>query len=379
MENIKYTYILLLKKNNLYFSYIRNYLLFFSEKKIINTNKHIINNYKYINHNNNFIAQLKNCDNKIILIKNDQIVKKKNINIFFYWFNLFFTYKIYNNLNYLYIKNLSKKINNLKINIKNINIKNLFIINITNNYNKNILSFNKIINIKKKINIFDIYYYKKYKGEINIQNFINIKSKLKIYYNLITLTNNLKNININYFIKQDKYTKLFFNDYINNLTNINIIYNFFLIGKYSKIKKISFKKNKYNYTDNRECNIHHYNDNSNSNVIFGTIMKEGNLIYNANIYIGININNAKAHIKCDALILKNKNYINLNPNMFINNNEVICTHGVSIGNININIINYMLSRGIKKIICKKIIIKNYIKKFINKNLLKFLNLITQKI
>ena len=61
--------------------------------------------------------------------------------------------------------------------------------------------------------------------------------------------------------------------------------------------------------------------------------------------------------------------------MFINNNDVKCTHGASIGNINENVLNYLQSRGINNNDAIFILTNSFINTFKKQN--KFLQNIAQ--
>lgn len=344
MNKIETLYNNFLNKKSLYYSYIRSYIIFFSEKE----NKNIEN----LNNNN--------YEKNLFLSKNNFLLKKNSI-------KNFFLYKIYNNLNIPYIINYNSSRKNAILDIKKNKKNEIFIIN----DNKKITYIsNKTIKINKNININDIYLLNDIDQKILIiETYINVNIKHKIKYNSILITNNnTKNVFLNFYIKQKNKSNLNFKTIsFNNSANIN--YYCFLIGKKTFLKKKIFLNINIFNNNKLYLNIYHYNNNSKSISKLGAIIKnKGQINFNGNINVGNDIKNIIAHLKCDGITLTNNGTIEFNPNMFINNNDVVCTHGANIGSIDQNIINYMLTRGIDKKNCKKILMKTFKKKFINKKI-----------
>lgn len=352
MNKIELSYYNLLKKKSLYFSYIRNYIIFLIEKG----NKNIIDeNYEK---NNNF-------KKKFLLLNKFNALSKKNFILKKKYVANFFKYKIYNNLNIFYIIKNNDSTKQAILNIKDLKENSISIINDEKTI-KHIS--NKILIVNKNININDIYILNNIDSKINIfETYIDIKKKNKIKYNTIIINNNSKNIFINFYTKQKKKSNLIFKT-INLKNSVNLNYYFFLIGKESCLKKKIFLNIDVFNNNKLYLNIYHYSNNSKSFSHLGAIVKKrGQIKFDGNIYVGNNIKNIIAHLKCDGITLTNNGFIEFNPNMFINNNDVICTHGANIGSIDKNIINYMLTRGLNKKNCKKILMKTFKKKFISKN------------
>lgn len=390
MENIKYLYKILLSNKDFYFCYLRIFLLFLAEKyesfKVINLNLPKINfqnnilDIPTLNKHIQKYTQINKLNPKIFILNGHYIYStniKKYIRIKFIAeknrFKDFFDYTLYNNLNFFYILNfflLNKKIN---ISLKKHNFKNkkLFIINFfNNNQDLNILTTKKnvIFNNDSSSIIFDVYLTTSINTTISTETFLNIKEKCNVTYTLLN-NNAINSTNFfNIFSKQDHYSSLYFSDIISDYNNVIIYYYFFLSGRYSDLQKKSFKKSKLNFDDKRTCNVYHYNNKSTSSTLFGSLVyNKSTIIFEGNIIVGADIKEIEAHLKCEGLLLSNKGTLEFRPNMFIHNNDVKCTHGASIGHIDDNIINYMRSRGLKISLCKKIIIKTFIKKYLNTN------------
>lgn len=91
------------------------------------------------------------------------------------------------------------------------------------------------------------------------------------------------------------------------------------------------------------------------------------MIFYANTNIKKNISNIKAKQISHNIQLNKKSYINIEPNLEINSNNVICSHGATIGKINKKEMKYIISKGIKKNKAKKILTKIFLKNILNNN------------
>ncbi len=102
------------------------------------------------------------------------------------------------------------------------------------------------------------------------------------------------------------------------------------------------------------------------------------------IRINNNAKNSKGHQKKEILLLGDNIDVTTAPNLEINNNEVECSHGCSIENINDESIFYLMSRGLSENESKKEIVKGFVNSLIeetqNKELIENINkLIESKI
>jgi len=105
-----------------------------------------------------------------------------------------------------------------------------------------------------------------------------------------------------------------------------------------------------------QINIHGINDKGSTNLkIDGKIgKKEYNNFLLENIRL-ININDGKAKVM---------------PNMLINNSRVIANHNVTIGKLNDNELEYLMSKGISKEASKKLILNGFLVDIITDNEMK---------
>ena len=61
-------------------------------------------------------------------------------------------------------------------------------------------------------------------------------------------------------------------------------------------------------------------------------------------------------------------FIKINPNMFIDSNDVIANHNSTIGNINKDYLFYLNSKGIENDNAKKLIISGFLKSILNSDM-----------
>lgn len=175
-----------------------------------------------------------------------------------------------------------------------------------------------------------------------IHNYNVIKTNIFIKKN-ITLNNNST---LDKFLISIKDTFLSINTHVN--IRKNAIFNFYIASK--------TKMTSHNY----KIKVIHLDELSKSNILTHCV-----LLNIAKILEHIEINiyragkNVQAHILCKALLLTKTTKCIFKPYLKIYNNEIICTHGASIGKINKETLHYMLSRGLEQQKAIKIIINAF--------------------
>ncbi|WP_420095090.1 SufD family Fe-S cluster assembly protein [Candidatus Shikimatogenerans bostrichidophilus] len=213
---------------------------------------------------------------------------------------------------------------------------------------------NSIINILLKKNS-EVNYYKYNNKTLYINNINNIyiyqdyKSKLILYNIDYNNRLTLNDINIKY-INNKCYTR---------------VYNIIILSKNQILENYINIKNNYNYCNNKLYYIGVYNYNS-------------YCVINGNINIKNKTKNNISLQNYKNFILSNKVFLFAKPELNINSNKVICSHGFTLGKIDKNIIYYLLTRGLKLKKCKIIFyLSNIYKYLILKN--KYLNNIKNNI
>ncbi len=331
----------------------------------------------YKNKNNNKIINkkkikyiLKKISKKILPIKSIKIIILGQKIIIYqekYIHKLIFIKFKNKKSKYFYIKQSIK--NNKK---KNINLpiqliiikkkKNDFInINISIKKKTNILILEEYINIKKnKYFNYNLNMMINKKSKIDFIRIINTKTKNKFYI--------VDNIKINHQSKLNKF--IFFIKFKNINLNTNILLKKKSVLKINTISIIK-KKNIINYKNNI---IHYLCKNKSYQKHNNIVLEPGITNFSGWIKIFKKSNNSKAIINNSNLCICNKSIINSSPKLGIWNKNAKCKHSVKINNLNKHEIFYLLTRGIKYLDIKKILILNFIKKILikikNKNIYK---------
>ncbi|HIH2762668.1 MAG TPA: SufD family Fe-S cluster assembly protein [Candidatus Azoamicus sp. MARI] len=378
MKTEKYIYKTIIenkKKENIRLNIIKNYLIFYKDKKKYITKPDNDINKKIINKKYNIIKMNK-CSKNIIL-SNNNLIKIENLK----------EIKVFNKIN----KDISNDLKNFFIDCIYSNLSINYIINNISSKNKIFIKIPKNIIIKKDIHIVNINNKKntEYK-QLYIIAEENSKIKIKNYYinNNDTSSNN---ININIYLKKNStlsykiinsnkkktihnnsvYSKQLENSILNitelSIKNDNIKSQkfFFLLGKNSQLKKKAAYILNTGMKCDIQCKINHYENESKSTTIVKTTNKNSNIIFKANIEVAKGIEKTQSHLKCNGLMLSKKGSIEFIPELSINNNNVICSHAATIGYIDKNVIKYMQSRGIKENDCINKLIKIFFNEILN--------------
>jgi len=112
-------------------------------------------------------------------------------------------------------------------------------------------------------------------------------------------------------------------------------------------------------------NIQHLASNTKSHLNFRSIISEyAKSIFNANSYIAKNIKSIETSQKNYNIQLNNTSEVYINPNLEIYSEDVICSHGATVGNINQEELFYFQSRGITYKNAMFIILKNFVEKIL---------------
>ena len=117
------------------------------------------------------------------------------------------------------------------------------------------------------------------------------------------------------------------------------------------------------FVDDVEANVEiiHNAENTKSELITKSILFENSKEkINELIRINKNAKNSKGHQKKNVLLLGENIEINTSPNLEINNNEVECSHGCSIENIDEESLFYLMSRGLSEKESKKEIARAFV-------------------
>jgi hypothetical protein len=130
-----------------------------------------------------------------------------------------------------------------------------------------------------------------------------------------------------------------------NGINANVEYNF---------KSICTSEEKYDLL------VHHNAKNTNSNIYNACVnTKEGEILFNISAFVPKNISGCIADQNGRIINMNNKKCI-INPNLYIEESDVIANHAAAIGKFSDEEIFYMLSRGISYDSALNLLIKGFL-------------------
>lgn len=366
-ENYKYTSINKIINNDFKFNRI-NKKLKINDNKIKNIYINIHANH-IILINGKFIKKYSRINNNKLYISNIDKAYKLNKKLFKNYFSKYINYSS----DFFLALNTSLFKDGIFIKLKDNTIikKPIIIYYILNNKNKDILNYIRtfiIIGENSQITIID-YLYNIEKKE----NFLNIISEIIL----------LKNSNLNYYKIQNK---------INNLNKIGYVQ--FYQSKNSQLNTYIFTlsgnvvKNNINIkldAENCKTNIYglyiinsdqhvdnqtvvdHIKPNSISREYYKGILDDQSTgIFNGKIYVRNDAQNTNAFQSNKNIILSDKSNIKTKPQLEILANDVKCSHGATIGQIDKNQLFYLRSRGIDQSKAISMIVKAFIKEIIEK-------------
>jgi len=117
--------------------------------------------------------------------------------------------------------------------------------------------------------------------------------------------------------------------------------------------------------DNRVF-VNHLGKNTSSNMITkGVLGDQSSSIFTGTIHIAEGAEKTESHQENRNILLSEEATAQSVPNLEILCDDVICSHGSSVGPIEENIYHYVMSRGIKKIDADKLLIKGFFNEVIN--------------
>jgi len=221
-----------------------------------------------------------------------------------------------------------------------------------------------VADINSEINVIE----KLTSNEVFRSNIVEIyaKDNSKVnFYSLQDLDENSNNFSIKRsFVGKDATCNFFSFDF-GSLLNFNNVYSELVDeGANSKIYETYFSNNNQQF--NLACSMHHKSNNTNSNIYTkGVLDDKSNTIYRGLVKIYENAENSNGYQKEDALILSEDSKADSIPNLEINNYDVKCSHGSSIGHIDKDKLFYLMSRGISKEDSVKLVVDGFLGEIID--------------
>jgi len=222
----------------------------------------------------------------------------------------------------------------------------------------------KIISTKTKVKsqICDIYL--SFQAKTNIKNDLIVEDRSEIDYLTFTQKND-----------DDLTTILNTYSYGDSSINVKSLYmpkNVFrhfntvvLLEENSKVDMFNVIINNSNLVQNYDYDVIHKNANNTSKLRNYAIAKGDSIInLNHNGKILKDAKKSNLNQKSRGLLLGKKSEISANPKLEIDENDVVASHGASIGALNDDDIFYLMSRGLTKKESEELLINSYIEPFL---------------
>ena len=253
-----------------------------------------------------------------------------------------------------------------KLDLKNCILINLNNYNTIDNYNniKTILENNNLFIYIKENSVFNkpIYLVNHKKIKYDIKIIIGTSSQLNIIEHKKQQNNTTQiiceaNVILDYYLiqHQDK-SDLQIKQYANSLCDLKLLSTnsnnqlnttVELIEPNSKIKLSILQNISSNYQSSINLLIKHLTTDSYSNTLSRIIAdQQAQCNFICKIIVTQNGKNTDANLQTKGLILNRQASITNSPELIIDNNEVKCSHGASIGNLDSDALFYMQTRGI---------------------------------
>ena len=186
----------------------------------------------------------------------------------------------------------------------------------------------------------------------------NILVKSGVVTNLLTY-NKIDSLNINFTLEKDATVNLY--QVVQSKDNVDIKENIYLEQTGASFNTIVVLLGLTAATLNSDIKIYHNTNNTNSDLkVYAVIKDEANINLDNNAYIKKNSYQSKAYQGAKGLSLSKKGKILVNPNLYIDEYDVMASHGVAMGSLNMDDLFYLMSRGLSKQEASQIVIMGFI-------------------
>ena len=186
----------------------------------------------------------------------------------------------------------------------------------------------------------------------------NILVKSGVSTNLLTY-NKIDSLDINITIEKDATVNLY--QVVQNNEDTNISETVYLNETGATFNTIVVLLGLKNSVINSDIKIYHNTNNTNSDLkVYAVIKDEAKINLDNNAYIKKNSYQSKAYQGAKGLSLSKSGRILVNPNLFIDEYDVMASHGVAMGSLNMDDLFYLMSRGLTKDEASQIVIMGFI-------------------
>ena len=186
----------------------------------------------------------------------------------------------------------------------------------------------------------------------------NILVKSGVSTNLLTY-NKIDSLDINITIEKDATVNLY--QVVQNMDNTNISETIYLNETGATFNTIVVLLGLKESVINSDIKVYHNTNHTNSDLkVYAVIKDEAKINLDNNAYIKKNSYQSKAYQGAKGLSLSKKGKILVNPNLYIDEYDVMASHGVAMGSLNMDDLFYLMSRGLSKQEASQIVIMGFI-------------------
>ena len=187
---------------------------------------------------------------------------------------------------------------------------------------------------------------------------LDILVKSGVATNLLTY-NTFENVNLNLTVEKDAIVNIY--QIINTESNSNISCVVDLKEQGATINQMVVLLGSKNSEINTDIKIYHNTNHTNSDLkVYAIVKDEAKINLDNNAYIKKTSYQSVSHQSAKGLNLSKTAKILVNPNLYIDEYDVMASHGVAMGSLNQDDLFYLMSRGLTKEEASNIVIMGFI-------------------
>lgn len=139
-----------------------------------------------------------------------------------------------------------------------------------------------------------------------------------------------------------------------------------LIGEGSTCESIGFYQSQHKQKFRVDSHIHHRGSHTNSRQLYKGIAKDqSHAIFNGMIMVAPGLKEICAHQKNDNLLLSPQAQIDTRPELEIYSEDVRCSHGATVGQLDEDALFYLRSRGVDEVAARDLLMDGFTNEVFN--------------
>lgn len=224
------------------------------------------------------------------------------------------------------------------------------------------LFINYQIDIAKRLNVNLTVVYAYVVNDAKIKLDILIHHKSVVNYREFQAFSGKAKLNTSFYVL--RFNELNYKALQNNTNQTMSSLNMYLIQEGIKLNALNVAINECGCEQEQNLNVYHISENSESDFRTYAIANNNSILKIKNIgKINQGAINSNLNQKTKGIIVDKESNIEADPALVIDENDVLASHGASIGAINPDELYYLMSRGLTKEASEKLIIEAYVSPF----------------